>query len=80
VTPRAEQLLRADAAQKLGLVQMLHPDDLTPQTLAEALIQLPNQPPPASHRIPGLLNGLRHINSTISRWRANGQEAGREVS
>jgi predicted glycosyltransferase len=77
ITPRAEQLLRADAAQKLGLVQMLHPDDLTPQTLAEAIMQLPHQPLPASHRIPGLLNGLRHINRTVSRWRVNGQEAGR---
>ncbi len=77
VTPRAEQLLRADAAQKLGLVQILHPGDLTPETLAEAIVQLPNQPLPASHRIPGLLNGLRYINATVARWRLAGQEAGR---
>ena len=34
ITPRAEQLLRAEAAQKLGLVQVLHPDRLNPVTLA----------------------------------------------
>jgi predicted glycosyltransferase len=76
VTPRTEQLLRAHAAQKLGLVQVLHPDALTPETLAEAIIQLPHQPLPASHRIPGLLSGLRHINSTVARWRLEEQEAG----
>jgi predicted glycosyltransferase len=73
VRPRAEQLLRAEAARRLGLVQTLHPDRLTPETLAEALIQLPAQAPPANHRIPGLLDGLRHINATVARWRRNGQ-------
>jgi predicted glycosyltransferase len=74
VTPRAEQLLRAEAAQKLGLVQMLHPADLTPEALVEALVRLPEQPLPASHRIPGLLDGLSHITATIARWRSNGHE------
>ena len=73
VRPRAEQLLRAEAARGLGLVQTLHPDRLTPETLTEALIQLPTQTPPASHRIPGLLDGLRHINATVARWRLNGR-------
>ena len=77
ITPRAEQLLRAAAAQKLGLVHMLHPDQLTPETLAEAIIQLPYQPLPGSHRIPGLLNGLKHINATVARWRGNGHEVSR---
>jgi len=79
VTPRTEQLLRAHAAQKLGLVQVLHPADLTPETLADAIIQLPHQPLPASHRIPGLLNGLRYINAEVTRWRGLGAEAGRAV-
>ncbi len=72
VTPRAEQLLRAEAAQKLGLVQMLPPDRLDPETLAEALIQLPDQPPPATDRIRGLLDGLTYITGTVGRWRLNG--------
>jgi predicted glycosyltransferase len=77
VTPRAEQLLRADAARELGLVQMLHPDKLSPETLAEAIMQLPEQPLPISHRIAGLLSGLKHINTTIARWRLDGPEARR---
>jgi len=73
VTPRAEQLLRANAASKLGLVQVLYPDQLTPEALSEALIHLPERPLPASHRIPGLLDGLRHINTTVARWRMKGE-------
>jgi predicted glycosyltransferase len=79
VTPRAEQLLRAEAASQLGLVQMLHPERLTPEALAEAIVQLPEQPLPASHRIPGLLNGLRYINAKVARWRLDRQEVGRAV-
>jgi predicted glycosyltransferase len=74
VTPRAEQLLRAQAAQKLGLVQMLHPDELTAESLGEALIQLPEQPPPASHRVPGLLDGLTRISDTVALWRTGTSE------
>jgi len=73
VTPRAEQLLRAEAAQKLGLVQMLHPDQLNPDTLAEALIELRDQPPPATDRIPGLLGGLAYITAKVGQWRLNGR-------
>jgi predicted glycosyltransferase len=69
VTPRAEQLLRANAASRLGLAQTLRPDQLTPETLADALARLPEQPPPASQRIPGLLDGLRFINQTVAKWR-----------
>ena len=69
VTPRAEQLLRAEAAEKLGLVQVLSPERLDPETLTEAILRLPEQPPPAIHRIPGLLQGLQRINATVARWR-----------
>jgi predicted glycosyltransferase len=79
VTPRAEQLLRADAARELGLVRMLHPGKLSAETLAEAIMELPEQPPPASHRIPGLLRGLRYINATVARWRSSAQEVRRAV-
>jgi predicted glycosyltransferase len=74
VTPRAEQLLRADAARELGLVRMLHPGKLSAETLAEAIMELPDQPLPASHRIPGLLRGLRYINATVARWRTTAPE------
>jgi predicted glycosyltransferase len=79
VTPRAEQLLRADAARELGLVRMLHPGKLSAETLAEAIMELPDQPPPASHRIPGLLRGLTYINATVARWRNTAREVRRAL-
>ena len=72
VTPRAEQLLRAQVATGLGLAQTLDPARLTPETLAEAMIHLPEQPPPATHRVPGLLDGLRFINQAVAKWRVEG--------
>jgi predicted glycosyltransferase len=69
VTPRVEQLLRAEAAEKLGLVQMLSPGRLTPETLTAAILRLPEQPLPATHKIPGLLEGLERITATVARWR-----------
>jgi predicted glycosyltransferase len=68
VTPRAEQLLRAEAACKLGLVQVIPPERLNPGVLTETLIRLPEQPLPASHGVPGLLDGLRNINARVARW------------
>lgn len=68
VTPRAEQLIRADTACKLGLVQVISPEELTPELLTDALAHLPEQPLPASHHIPGLLGGLRNINAAVARW------------
>jgi predicted glycosyltransferase len=79
VTPRAEQLLRADAARELGLVRMLHPGKLSAETLAEAIMELPDQPLPASHRIPGLLRGLKYINATVARWRTTAPEVSQAV-
>jgi predicted glycosyltransferase len=69
VRPRTEQLLRAEAAGRLGLAQMLHPDRLSAETLAEALARLPQQPVPATGRLTGLLDGLRFINQAVAQWR-----------
>jgi predicted glycosyltransferase len=79
VRPRAEQLLRAEAAERLGLVRMLHPARLTAEALADAVSRLPEQPAPASHAIPGLLAGLRRISATVARWRTAGREAAGEA-
>jgi predicted glycosyltransferase len=73
LVPRAEQLVRAEAARKLGLVQVLHADHLSPETLTEAVAQLRVQPPPATHRIPGLLGGLGYVTRTVGAWRLDGQ-------
>jgi predicted glycosyltransferase len=72
-TPRGGQLLRAEAARKLGLVHVLHPDQLSPETLAEALTQLRVQSPPAMDRIPGLLGGLPQISAIVGQWRSDGR-------
>ena len=72
VRPRSEQLLRSEAAQRLGLARMLHPDELGPETLAVAMDRLRAQSPPATQRIPGLLDGLRYVSAAVARWRANG--------
>jgi predicted glycosyltransferase len=73
VTPRAEQLLRADTARKLGLVQVISPYELTPERLTEALVHLPEQPLPATQQIPGLLDGLKKINAKVARLLLNGK-------
>jgi predicted glycosyltransferase len=39
VKPRKEQLIRAQLLQKMGWIDMLHPDDLHPQTLSRWLHQ-----------------------------------------
>jgi predicted glycosyltransferase len=49
VQPRVEQLIRAEALERRGLVRMLHPDDLTPARLgAELRLLLAGAPPPRS--------------------------------
>ena len=37
VVPRTEQLIRARAFERLGLLRMLHPDDVTPASLSAAV-------------------------------------------
>ena len=61
-TPRLEQYLRAERAQKLGLVRMLANDGVrAPARMAAALRELPSMPvPPASVRAP-MLEGLGRI-------------------
>ena len=40
VTPRLEQLMRASLWHKRGVIHMLHPDDLTPHTLADHVLDM----------------------------------------
>jgi len=49
VHPAAEQLVRARRFADLGLVRMLHPNDATPDLLAESVhTALCGSPPPSS--------------------------------
>jgi predicted glycosyltransferase len=65
--PRLEQYIRAERAERLGLVRMLV--DKTPRTgrprdpavMAEALRGLLHQPRPSAALMPGLLDGLDRI-------------------
>ena len=63
--PRAEQSIRAEAAQRLGLMRMLpEPEENTrgdPDHMAAALRALPSQSLPSAHAIPGLLDGLKNV-------------------
>ncbi|MFQ5596106.1 MAG: glycosyltransferase family protein [Anaerolineae bacterium] len=51
VLPRREQLIRAERLRELGLLDMLHPDDLTPEALAEWLTHGDRPPAGTGNRI-----------------------------
>ena len=61
--PRREQVIRAAAAEELGLVRMLSPerDGESARAMADAIRALAHQPRPSEVRIPGLLSGLSTI-------------------
>src|SRR5437660_3135264 len=62
IVPRVtepEQEIRARRMQELGLLDVLHPDDLTPQALTEWLARDPGPPPPTRGRVD--LGGLTRI-------------------
>ncbi|MEM6441223.1 MAG: glycosyltransferase [Pseudomonadota bacterium] len=61
--PRLEQLIRAEAAERLGLARMLHAprDGEAPQTMARAIRGLAAQPRPSAVEAAGLLDGLDRV-------------------
>ena len=61
--PRKEQLIRATAAESLGLVRMLHRprDGDEPEVMAKAIRGLADQKPPSAMGLAGLLSGLDTI-------------------
>ncbi|MEM0988696.1 MAG: glycosyltransferase [Pseudomonadota bacterium] len=61
--PRREQVIRAESAEKLGLVRMLLPerDGSSAQVMAEAIKALAYQRRPSQVRLPGLMDGLDSI-------------------
>ena len=66
VHPEPEQWIRARRLQDLGLIEVLHPDDLTPRALSDWLTRDLGRPPASRSRvdvsgltrIPALLAGL----------------------
>jgi predicted glycosyltransferase len=67
-SPRREQVIRAEAAEGLGLMRMLSPerDGDSAQAMAQAIRALANQPRPSEVRIPGLLSGLPTIAARVT--------------
>ncbi|MEM9012607.1 MAG: hypothetical protein AAGE18_15370 [Pseudomonadota bacterium] len=61
--PRLEQLVRAEAAERLNLVRVLRTadDKCDPAIMAEAIRGLPFQAKPSAVEVPGLLDGLDAI-------------------
>jgi predicted glycosyltransferase len=68
--PREEQLIRAQRASELGLIDMLHPDDSADATrLSGALKRLvERQPPSQTGKEEMRLEGLARISATVGEW------------
>jgi predicted glycosyltransferase len=68
--PREEQLIRAQRASELGLIDMLLPEESAdPACLSAALKRLVNrEPPSASEKSDMRLEGLVHISRTVGSW------------
>ena len=64
VRPRTEQLIRATTLQRLGLVDMLHPDRLSPEALSAWLASDTGPPPVARGRID--MGGLDRLPGFVS--------------
>ncbi len=66
--PRREQLIRAAAAEHLGLVRMLFADrdGASAMTMAHAIRDLAQQKRPSEVQIPGLLSGLETIAARVT--------------
>lgn len=67
--PREEQLIRAQRASELGLVDMLLPEESAdPKQLAAALKRLPTRAPPSASSEIMRLEGLVHISRIVGEW------------
>jgi len=64
VTPRSEQLIRAERLRDLGLVDVLHPQELSPDRLCQWLTQDPRSLPSSSKRID--MNALQRLPILVS--------------
>ncbi|MCA9197631.1 MAG: hypothetical protein KDA87_08845, partial [Planctomycetales bacterium] len=65
VTPRREQLIRAERLQSLELLDMLHPNSLSPQAISEWLAT-PRTRPPQSARQHLNLTGLEQLPTLVA--------------
>lgn len=61
VEPRVEQLIRADQLSRLGLVEMIHPDDLTPATIRAGVEKLLGRDPASAPAVEVDLSGASRV-------------------
>lgn len=69
-SPRLEQFIRTEAAERLGLVRMIERsrDSAAPEAMAKAIRELEHMPAPSSRYQPGLLGGLETIVARTDFW------------
>lgn len=63
VTPRAEQLIRAEALARRGLVRMIHPNELTPEHMLAEVNRLLAEP--IMPAVPLALHGLPAVHAEL---------------
>ncbi|MEM7268310.1 MAG: glycosyltransferase [Pseudomonadota bacterium] len=76
-SPRLEQYIRTEAAERLGLIRMLHAprDGSSADVMANAIRGLVDQRPPSENRIGGLMNGLPNVvNRVAAHWASQAAE------
>jgi predicted glycosyltransferase len=69
VFPRREQLIRAKALADRGLIEMIHPDHITPELLCQKVTRILSKPLPKSHapelKFDGVRNAVHHISELL---------------
>jgi len=74
VHPRLEQHIRAERLAEKGLLDMIHPESLTPDNLFKTITRSLQRPRPVRAQDLGIeLNGAATVCATISRWRKRTQ-------
>lgn len=76
VRPRTEQLIRASSFRDLGLLEVLHPDELTPGALSRWLASNGGPPPAAAGRID--FRGLERLPGLVEDALASSRDSERE--
>ena len=74
VEPRVEQLIRAERLSRLGLVEMIHPDELTPRAVRRKVEELlrrgPASAPSVEVDLSGAARAVEHVAAGIAHKRA----------
>jgi predicted glycosyltransferase len=84
-SPRLEQAIRAQCAERLGLVHQIDGLDAPaerhdPREMARAIAALRDQPPPSHAFVPGLLDGLSRIVEMTRPWLEQARHARRPAA